>query len=378
MISLAMSVFLFVATLSVCLHAGIMLAMAISATLSRSATPPVPSDLPRVAIVVAARNEEANLPRCLEALLAQDYPFDRLDIFIADDHSTDGTADLVRQYQKSSVGATSPSIHLVVVPDASGHLQGKANAIHSAISGSDHDLILITDADCAPPPIWAKNHAAYFSDPKVGIVCGHTLVEHKSLLDVLQALDWTYLLTSASVLSESGLPVTAMGNNMGIKRAAYEAVGGYPGLPFSVTEDYVLFQSVARETDFRVRFPLDPNLHAMTLPLKHLGEVYGQRRRWARGGLKAPVWVYSLYLIAILAHLFPIVGLFVAPFWALSLIGLKTVGDFALLWVGLTVSHERKLLLAFALFEAYLFTYMISLPLSLILFRRTNWKNRTL
>ena len=106
--------------------------------------------------------------------------------------------------------------------------------------------------------------------------------------------------------------------------------------------------------------------------------MYRQRRRWARGGLRAPVWLYALYLIAHLAHLLPAIGLLVAPFWALGLFGLKMFGDFSLLWIALGRSRRRALLKAFPLFQAYLFAYMISLPFALVLFRRINWKNRRL
>ncbi|MCH7975328.1 MAG: glycosyltransferase [Bacteroidetes bacterium] len=370
--------FLLAATVCVCLHAGIMLMMSAVAALHRPAPPAAPAELPRVAIIVAARDEENDLPRCLEALLAQNYPAGRLDIYVADDHSTDGTANVIRQFQNRSSEGAGAAIHYVTVPDAAGHLQGKANALHAAIGTSDHEILLVTDADCAPPPDWARNHAAYFADPKVGMVCGQAYVEHHTLLDAVQALDWSYLLTSASILTETGRPTTAMGNNMAFRRTAYEAVGGYPALPFSVTEDYVLFQTVARQTNFRVRFPLDPGLHTITLPLKRLVDVYRQRRRWARGGLRAPAWLYALYLIAHLAHLLPAIALFVAPFWALSLIVLKMFGDFSLLWVALGISQRRKMLRAFPLFEAYLFAYMISLPLALAVSRRINWKNRRL
>jgi len=374
-----MSAFLLAVTVCVCVHAGIMLAMSVSAAMRRPTPPPTPAELPRVAIIVAARDEETDLPRCLEALLTQDYPVDRLDIFVADDHSTDGTANVIRQFQQDSGEAAGHAIHYVAVPDAADHLQGKANALHAAVGESGHEILLVTDADCAPPPDWARNYAAYFAaDPYVGMVCGQAYVEHHTLLDAVQALDWSYLLTSASVLTEMGRPATAMGNNMAFRRTAYEAVGGYPALPFSVTEDYVLFQTVARQTNFRVRFPLDPGLHTITLPLKRLVDVYRQRRRWARGGLRAPLWLYALYLIAHLAHLLPAIALFVAPFWALSLIALKIFGDLSLLWVALGVSQRRKLLRAFPLFEAYLFAYMISLPLALAVSWRINWKNRKL
>ncbi len=371
-----MSAFLLVATICVGLHAGIMLAMATAVARNWSTSPEVPRELPRLAIIVAARNEEKNLPRCMDALLSQDYPSERLDIFVADDHSTDGTANIIRQFGDGTSGTTAFSIHYVAVPDPVGHLRGKANALHAAIESSDAEIILITDADCAPPPEWARNHAAYFTDSTVGMVCGHTYVEHDTILDGVQALDWCYLLTSASVLSESGHPVTAMGNNMGVRRTAYEAVGGYPALPFSVTEDYVLFRAIGRGPGFRVRFPLDPGLHTVTLPLRRLIDVYSQRRRWARGGLRAPVWLYGLYLIAHLAHLLPLAGLLVAPMWALSLCSLKALGDFCLLWVALGASSRRTLLRSFPLFEVYLFAYMVSLPLGLLVFSGIRWKDR--
>ena len=45
--------------------------------------------LPRVSVLVPARNEEANIERCVAALLAQDYP--DFEVLVLDDESTDGT-----------------------------------------------------------------------------------------------------------------------------------------------------------------------------------------------------------------------------------------------------------------------------------------------
>ena len=52
--------------------------------------------LPTVSIIIAARNEEANLPAKLENLRLLDYPQDRLQIVIASDGSTDRTASILR------------------------------------------------------------------------------------------------------------------------------------------------------------------------------------------------------------------------------------------------------------------------------------------
>lgn len=49
------------------------------------------SDLPLVTVLIPARNEEADIQRCLEAVLAQDYPHDRMEIVLVDGGSTDKT-----------------------------------------------------------------------------------------------------------------------------------------------------------------------------------------------------------------------------------------------------------------------------------------------
>ena len=320
-------------------------------------------------------------------------PPELLDLYIADDHSTDGTSALIARYAEQTRGtiastvvenatldnrAELPAVHGVTVPPAAGSLRGKANAIHAAVESCDHALLIVTDADCAPPPQWVRRHVAYFSDDAVGMVCGHTHVDARSLFEAMQALDWAYLLTTCSVFVEMGRPVTAMGNNMAFRRTAYEAVGGYPALPFSVTEDYVLFRTVAEDSGFEVRYPFDSGLRTYTLPLNRISDVYQQRRRWARGGMQAPPWVYGLYTVVHLAHLLLLVAIFVAPPAALIALVTKAGADFALLWVALGKSGRRRLLRAFGLFELYLATYLTALPTMLLLFPRINWKDRKL
>jgi 1,2-diacylglycerol 3-beta-glucosyltransferase len=348
----------------------------------RSPAPPAgPRDLPAVSVLVAARNEEARLARCLAALAAQDYPADRLTIFVADDHSTDGTAEVVRGFARER-RPDEPAVRLVSVPDASGDLRGKAHAIHAAIQESTDELLLITDADCAPPPTWARTMAGAFADPAVGIVSAPTTIdplatEASPLLRGLQALDWTYLLTACAFLVEIGRPVTAMGNNMAFRRTAYDAVGGYPALRFSVTEDYELFRTILAQTGWRARFLVGRGARVLTLPLTRLADVYMQRRRWARGGLRAPAGVWAAYLTTHLAHLLPLLVLPFAPGPALLAIGLKAGADLALLAAAVE-RDNRPALRAFPAWQAYLFAYTVSLPAVLLLSPRIDWKDRRL
>ncbi|MEY4886569.1 MAG: hypothetical protein RL767_40, partial [Bacteroidota bacterium] len=53
--------------------------------------------LPKVTVVFAAYNEEANLARMLDHLLAQDYPGE-LEVWVGSDQSTDRSDEILTQY----------------------------------------------------------------------------------------------------------------------------------------------------------------------------------------------------------------------------------------------------------------------------------------
>lgn len=55
---------------------------------------------PMVSVVIAARNEAANIGSCLESLQSQDYPPDRYEIVVADDRSTDDTPAILRRWEE--------------------------------------------------------------------------------------------------------------------------------------------------------------------------------------------------------------------------------------------------------------------------------------
>src|SRR5256884_6144005 len=61
-------------------------------------TRPHPTTLPFVSVIVPCRNEEQHLGRCLESILASDYPRDRMELFVVDGMSSDRTRDIVASY----------------------------------------------------------------------------------------------------------------------------------------------------------------------------------------------------------------------------------------------------------------------------------------
>lgn len=55
---------------------------------------------PEVSIVIPCRNEEKHIANCLDSIMANDYPRDKLEILVVDGMSEDGTRGIVREYSK--------------------------------------------------------------------------------------------------------------------------------------------------------------------------------------------------------------------------------------------------------------------------------------
>ncbi|HEC91836.1 MAG TPA: glycosyltransferase family 2 protein, partial [Candidatus Atribacteria bacterium] len=59
-------------------------------------------NLPFVSIIIPCRNEEKFIGRCLDSIIAQDYPKDKLEILVIDGMSEDGTREIIKNFQISN------------------------------------------------------------------------------------------------------------------------------------------------------------------------------------------------------------------------------------------------------------------------------------
>ena len=120
--------------------------------------------LPSATVIVAARNEEENISRCLESLGKLVYPVDKLEVIIVNDRSTDKTGEIVGDF------ITSRNNFRIIIPDEpKGKMVGKVNALATAIREAKGEIILTTDADCEVKPAWVKTIASHYFDD-VGMV----------------------------------------------------------------------------------------------------------------------------------------------------------------------------------------------------------------
>jgi cellulose synthase/poly-beta-1,6-N-acetylglucosamine synthase-like glycosyltransferase len=323
---------------------------------------------PSVSVLVAARNEEKNLPACLEGLLAQHYP-GALEILVGNDKSTDGTLEVARSYAK----AEGP-LKVMDIRDNLGSAHGKSNVLAQLARKAGGEYLLITDADMRHPADWAKNMVLKALQG-YDLVTGFTVVNGRGLFASFQRIDWTLALGMVKVASDGGLGVTAMGNNMLISQKAYRSTGGYEKLPFTITEDFQLYREV-RKKGGKTLNTVCPEVKAYTEPAVDFVGLLHQRKRWMRGAVQLPVLMVTL--LAIQALFFPamILGLLLDPGLFSLLWGLKLLVQSAFILRIARRAGEKEKLWQVLLYECYSAMLSLSLLLFYLLPVPVRWKGR--
>lgn len=100
-------------------------------------------NLPSVSIIIPCRNEKEFMPLCLNSLLDNNYPQDKMEILVIDGMSKDGTREIVKEYVKKY-----SFIHLVDNPKFI-----TPSALNIGVKKSRNNIIIRIDA-----------HAVYKTD----------------------------------------------------------------------------------------------------------------------------------------------------------------------------------------------------------------------
>ncbi|MEO6457149.1 MAG: glycosyltransferase [Chloroflexia bacterium] len=205
--------------------------------------------VPLAAILVPARNEEANIGACLRSLLAQDYP--NYEVWLYEDDSSDETYRIA-----SEVAAQDPRLRIVrgASPPPPGWL-GKANACHRLYevmrAHSTPDYIFFTDADVRLSPA-ALSHAVAAAEATgaglLSIFPQQITISWAERLAVPILLHWavyTFLPLPLAFSRRKG-PAFAAANGqfMLFTRQAYEECGGHTTVRSQILEDVALARAV--------------------------------------------------------------------------------------------------------------------------------------
>ncbi|MFD0830802.1 glycosyltransferase [Mucilaginibacter boryungensis] len=279
----------------------------------------------KVTILIAARDEEENIRKTIEDLLAQDYPKELTEIIIVDDHSTDNTAAIISSYADSGV-------QLMQLQDNQILNSYKKKAIAEAIRRSTGDLMVATDADCRMEPKWLSSVVSYFEmEDKVMISSPVTYFEEKTLFEQMQTLEFSFLIGIGASFIGNNRASTCNGANLAYRKDVFYEVGGFTGIDdLASGDDELLLQKVALRYPGRIGFLKKRDAIVYTHAKHNLSSFIQQRRRWASKSTKYKdkkiiALAVSMWLFNVLLLVNALLGFYDSYFFKLFLveIGLK-------------------------------------------------------
>ncbi len=326
--------------------------------------------LPFVSVIVAAKDEENNIAACIESLLELDYPDDKLEIVLVNDRSTDRTKEIMLRYTEANGVLTYLEINSVT-----GALKGKVNALAQAIESAKGEIIFTTDADIKVKPTWISGMIKYY-DSDTGVVSSYSTIAPKNLYWGLQSFDWLYLLGIASGGDGIGMPISCVGNNMSYLKETYEKVGGYSKIKYSITEDFMLLQTITKQTNWKSKFPVNIDIMNETYPCADIGELYRQKKRWAKGGLGSRTAGMFVGAMAWLSGLVLFMGWIFALKPYLIFAAGKCIVDAFFVYPAVKEFRMWKVYLYLPFFEIYMALYVFLMPFILIVDRNVIWKQQ--
>jgi cellulose synthase/poly-beta-1,6-N-acetylglucosamine synthase-like glycosyltransferase len=300
-------------------------------------------------IVIAARNEEANIAACLKSILEQTISIDRYEIIVVDDRSSDKTAEIVSGFIQKY-----PQVQLLKVKDVPQGIVPKKHAISKGVACATNEIIVFTDADCIVLPTWLETIDRYFT-VEVGFLQGITSYFYvpgmNRLFYGLQAVDFlSHGVVAASAIA-AGIPINSNANNMAIRKQVFIQLGGYSnGMERIVSaDDDLLLQKVWQSKQWHVVFMSDTAGAVTTKPTMSVSGVFDQRKRWGSNTAHyAPlqvIFLSGIFLFYCVIFLQIILAAF-NPFYLYILIALTSVkfaGELVMMLPGTALFGRKEL-----------------------------------
>jgi glycosyltransferase involved in cell wall biosynthesis len=276
-----------------------------------SAAPP----LPRLSVVVPARNEERGLQRALPALIGQDYP--DLEVVLVDDRSTDETGAVMRR-----LAAGREDVSVVRVEKLPEGWLGKNHAVHVGAQRAGGEWLLLTDADVFLRPGTLRRAVEVAEREGLDHLA---LVPHLELpgywLRSFVAFFFTAFLIYRGYY-RANLPASRVGVGIGafnlVRRSAFDGAGGYAVRPLRPEDDLSLGRGI-KSLGLRQRLMLGQDLLSV-----RWYESLGQMVRGVEKNV-FPALDYSLLKVSgyslgtLLFAVWPFVGVFLSGGIALAL-----------------------------------------------------------
>ncbi|RYG50473.1 MAG: glycosyltransferase [Chitinophagaceae bacterium] len=317
-----------------------------------------PQQLSSISVIIPARNEENNIGNLLDAITKQTLTQSLFEVIVIDDHSTDKTAAIAKQY---------PGVSVVSLDDSPINSY-KKKAIEKGIEIARGELIVTTDADCIPPPAWLGTIAAFHAETGAGfIVSPVDIANGRAIVEHFQAIDFMVLqgITAGSVFTH--FHAMCNGANLAYEKKLFIEVGGFSGIDHIASgDDMLLMQKVATKCPGKIRYLKSEEAIVKTLPAPTWSAFFNQRIRWAS---KATVFEgKKIFLVLLLVYAFNLsflvvfaAAIFNSSYWPVLIGGLivKTLVELPFVISLSAFFRKQSAIIPFILFQPVHILYII-------------------
>ncbi len=227
-------------------------------------------------VIVPVKNEGGNIVKLLEALRRQKHKL--FEVIVVDDHSTDATASLVKNY--ISTYALSAFRLIDLAGTANNH--GKKAAITEGVAHARGEFIVTTDGDCEMGPEWLACLNEYMDAERPDMIIGPVVMTGDSgLFACWQALEYFSLLGVTAGAAGRGQPLICSGANLAYRRTHFARVNGFEGnLQHASGDDVFLLHKIKTLPGARIIAAMTPRAVVTTKVASGPGHFLRQRARW--------------------------------------------------------------------------------------------------
>ncbi|GAB4129436.1 MAG: glycosyltransferase family 2 protein [Roseiflexaceae bacterium] len=278
--------------------------------------------LPRLAIIIPARNEATRIGACLEGIAQQTIP--AAEVIVLDDHSSDETAARARAYASRIAG-----LRVVAGADLPPGWSGKCWACWQAAGQARAEWLLFLDADVTIHPELIATLLHFVRRDPIDLLTLLPLVRMGSWAEQLILPAFFRLIAAIypfNQVNNRHSPLAfAIGQVLLIRRSAYEQIDGHRAVAVSILEDMDL-AGRAKQAGMQLKA-----LHAPTLAevrmydgWHSLAEGLGKNATagYRYGGVRSGLIALLLALAAwVPFHLLALSGAALWAWWLLVLVG---------------------------------------------------------
>lgn len=262
------------------------------------------TELPRISVIIAARNEIRRIDTKLRRTLELDYPRELLEIIVASDASDDGTDDVVRAHEGSGVRLSRAETR-----------GGKEAAQARAIAASTGEILVFTDSATRLDAGALRRVAHILSDASVGAVSSEDRLENPERSG--EGAYVRYEMWLRRLESERAGLVGLSGSFFAVRRAVADQ------WPVDVPSDIT---AALRTASLGLRAITDPELVGYYSDLSNPAHEYERKVRTVVRGMTAVARMPGL--LNPLRH-----GLYAFQLWGHKILRWATPAFLILLWI---------------------------------------------